>query len=42
MLNGENNLSFIALAIIITAIDMTKLVMLILTFTLSKRLMGVV
>ena len=40
--NGNSNLSFINAAIIITAIEFTKLIVLISTFSLSKKLMGVV
>ena len=40
--NGTSNLSFINAAIIITAIEFTKLIVLISTFSLSKKLMGVV
>ena len=42
MISGETSISYIAFAIIVTAIDLTKLIMLIFTFSLSKRLMGVV
>ena len=40
--SGSSNLSFVSMAIIVTAVNFSKFVLLILTFPLSKRLLGVV
>ena len=37
---GSSNLSFVSMAIIVTAVTVSKFVLLILTFPLSKRLLG--
>ena len=38
--SGKSDLSFVSMAIIITAVSFTKFILLILTFPLSKRLLG--
>ena len=40
--SGNSNLSFVSMAIIVTAVSFTKFVLLVLTFPLSKRLLGAV
>lgn len=40
--NGSSGLSFVSMAIIITAVSFTKFVLLVLTFPLSKRLLGAI
>ena len=40
--SGLSNLSFVSMAIIVTAVSFTKFVLLILTFPLSKRLLGAI
>ena len=40
--SGKSNLSFVSMAIIVTAVCFSKFLLLILTFPLSKRLLGVV
>ena len=40
--SGSSNLSFVSMAIIVTAVCFTKFVLLILTFPLTKRLLGAI